>query len=35
MTGWIVVTDTGYKKDADFQEWVDRGVAFALTLPEK
>ena len=35
MTGWVVVTDTGYQKDADFQGWVDRGVAFALTLPEK
>lgn len=35
MTGWIVVTEPGYQKDADFQEWVDRGVAFALTLPAK
>ena len=35
MTGWIVVTEAGYQKDAGFQEWVDRGVAFALTLPAK
>lgn len=35
MTGWIVVKETGYQKDANFQEWVDRGVAFALSLPEK
>ena len=35
MTGWIVVTEDGYQKDADFQEWVDRGVTFALTLPVK
>ncbi|HDD61297.1 MAG: RNA methyltransferase [Chloroflexota bacterium] len=35
MTGWIVVTEADYQKDADFQEWVDRGVAFALTLPAK
>jgi len=35
MNGWIVVTQPGYQKDADFQEWVDRGVAFSLTLPAK
>jgi len=35
MTGWIVVTELGYQEDADFGEWVDRGVAFALTLPAK
>lgn len=35
MTGWVVVTEAGYQKDADLEEWVDRGVAFALTLPAK
>lgn len=35
MTGWIVVKDPGYQKDVDLQDWVDQGVAFALSLPEK
>jgi hypothetical protein len=35
MTGWIGVNQPGYQKDADLQEWVDLGAAFALTLPEK
>ncbi len=35
MTGWIIVTEPGYQKDADFKKWVDRGLAFALTLPAK
>jgi len=35
MTGWIVVTGAGYRKDADLEDWVGRGVAFALTLPAK
>ena len=35
MTGWIVVTEAGYHKDAGLEEWVNRGVAFSLTLPPK
>lgn len=35
MTGWIVVKESGYQNDADLQEWVDQGVGFALSLPEK
>jgi len=35
MTGWIVVKEPGYQKDDDLQEWVDQGVTFALSLPEK
>lgn len=35
MTGWIVVKTPGYQKDVALQEWVDQGVAFALTLPAK
>ena len=35
MTGWIVVKELGYQKDDDLQKWVDQGVAFALSLPEK
>ncbi len=35
MTGWIVIEEPGYQKEADFQDWVDQGVAFAMSLPEK
>ncbi|MGD2040408.1 MAG: TfoX/Sxy family protein [Anaerolineae bacterium] len=35
MRGWIVVTPEGYGSDADLDEWVQRGVRFAATLPPK
>jgi len=35
MTGWIVVKKPGYQIDDDLQEWVDQGVAIALSLPKK
>ena len=35
MTGWIVVNEQGYLDEKDLQSWVDRGVAFARSLPEK
>jgi TfoX/Sxy family transcriptional regulator of competence genes len=35
MTGWVVVNEQGYLDDKDLQGWVDRGVAFARSLPEK
>ena len=35
MKGWILVGPEGYATDADFQAWVDRGVAFAASLPAK
>ena len=35
MTGWIVVKPSGTDSDEGLSQWVDRGVAFALTLPPK
>jgi hypothetical protein len=35
MQGWINVTFDGYDSDADFGYWVDRGVAYAESLPAK
>jgi hypothetical protein len=35
MKGWVMVDADGYASDADLQDWVQRGVAFALTLEPK
>jgi hypothetical protein len=35
MTGWVVVTATGYASDAELARWVQEGLAFALSLPAK
>jgi TfoX/Sxy family transcriptional regulator of competence genes len=35
MTGWIVVEASGCAEDADLRRWVDRGVAYARSLPPK
>jgi hypothetical protein len=35
MQGWINVTFDGYDSDSDFGYWVDRGVAYAESLPAK
>jgi TfoX/Sxy family transcriptional regulator of competence genes len=35
MRGWIAVDVSGYSTDADLQGWVDRGVAYATSLPPK
>ncbi len=35
MTGWVVVTETGYESDQALAEWVKKGVNFALSLPPK
>lgn len=35
MIGWIVVTEGGYKADADLEGWVEKGVSFATSLPAK
>ncbi len=35
MTGWVAVKPMGTKDDPVLQDWVERGVAFALTLPPK
>jgi len=35
MKGWLMVTQAGYESDADLAAWVERGAAFALSLPPK
>jgi hypothetical protein len=35
MRGWITVSPEGYASDDDLKIWLDRGVAFAKTLPPK
>jgi hypothetical protein len=35
MRGWVAVAAEGFTTDDDFEGWVDRGVAFAETLPKK
>ena len=35
MRGWIVVAAAGIATDAQLGAWVERGVAFARTLPPK
>ena len=35
LSGWIVVTAGGYKSDGDLRNWVERGVVFARSLPQK
>lgn len=35
MPGWLRVVDEGVRTKAQLQQWVNRGVAFARSLPEK
>jgi hypothetical protein len=35
MKGWILVDAGGHAEDEDLRRWVDRGVAYAHTLPPK
>jgi hypothetical protein len=35
MKGWVMVSAEGHKKKHDLAAWVERGSAFALTLPAK
>jgi hypothetical protein len=35
MRGWILVGSEGIAGDADLDAWINRGVAFAETLPPK
>lgn len=35
MTGWVVVTEGGYREDTDLAAWVEKGVSFATSLPAK
>jgi len=35
MTGWVMVASTAWEDDASLRNWVQRGVGFAVKLPEK
>jgi len=35
MKGWIVVKPEGYESSKDLSLWVEQGVRFAQSLPEK
>jgi len=35
MRGWVAVAPEGFAQDADLDAWIDRGVAFAESLPSK
>jgi hypothetical protein len=35
MSGWVMVAPDGCASDADLRKWVNRGTAFARTLPPK
>jgi TfoX/Sxy family transcriptional regulator of competence genes len=35
MRGWIVVGQEGIATDTQLEEWIQRGISFAETLPPK
>jgi hypothetical protein len=35
MKGWLLVGANGHTEDDDLRRWVDRGVAYAASLPPK
>ena len=35
MKGWVVVIPEGCASDSDLQEWIAKGVSYALSLPAK
>jgi len=35
MAGWLLVAPPGYRTEAALRAWVERGVAFASSLPKK
>jgi TfoX N-terminal domain len=35
MQGWLLVGADGHAEDDELRRWVDRGVAYARTLPPK
>jgi TfoX/Sxy family transcriptional regulator of competence genes len=35
MRGWILVGSEGIASDADLDAWINRGIAWAETLPPK
>jgi TfoX/Sxy family transcriptional regulator of competence genes len=35
MTGWVMVSHEGHASDQQLDEWLQRGVSFAASLPPK
>jgi TfoX-like protein len=35
MRGWLLVNADGHAEDDDLRRWVDRGIAYANSLPPK
>ena len=35
MKGWVMVVSDGYESDEALEDWVQRGLDFALSLPAK
>jgi len=35
MKGWVMVSAKGHRAKKDMTAWVERGAAFAMTLPPK
>ena len=35
MTGYVYVSESGYKRKADLERWVSQGIEFVRTLPPK
>jgi hypothetical protein len=35
MKGWLLVDADGHAKDDDLRRWIDRGLAYASSLPPK
>ena len=35
MRGWVMVAPAGLESDTGLEEWVQQGVEFALSLPER
>jgi TfoX/Sxy family transcriptional regulator of competence genes len=35
MKGWVMVAPEGYESDEDLKYWIEQGVSFAQSLPEK
>ncbi len=35
MSGWVVVSPKGHESDYELSQWVDKGIALAMSLPPK
>lgn len=35
MTGWVVISSEGIIKTKALKQWINKGIAFARTLPPK